>query len=519
MNKKTIYAIVGLVVLAAISVALYFILGSKKEYTITFDTDGGSSVSSQTVVEGEKVVKPSDPTKDKFTFVHWEYQNKEYNFYSEVTSDMTLKAIWKEKEEEKLFDIEFVVDGVTKKLNLAKITEKDLESLGFPEKEGYEIKWYVNDKEYDFNEPLTENVTLTGKYVKLTVYTVKFTSEGGITVPSQKVKPNEKATEPEAPTRYGFIFDGWYLNNKKYDFSTPVTGNITLTAKWSEDANVKRYTVTFDSDGGSKVNSQRVIENEKATEPKAPTRTDYKFLGWYLGETKYDFKTKVTKDITLKAKWEEIIKFTVTFDKANGTTNDTVQVISGEKVAKPKDPTKDGHRFTGWIYNNREYDFNTPVTTDMTLTARYAQLARYTVTFDSNGGSAVASQQVYEGGKATEPTKPTKADHDFVEWRLNGTKFVFNTTTITGDITLVAEWKATPANYTITIANVDTYSPARRITVFKNGTQITVRAIKAGSDGAQLCGSNTVVDASELEHETSLIIVLNDGKEVRVNVG
>ncbi len=468
MDKKVKYTVCALVGAAFLMLALFFIVGEpKKEFTIVFDSDGGTSISSQTVTEGEKIVKPTNPTKENNNFLRWEYQNKEYNFNSEVTSDMTLKAIWEGVIDEKVYDITFTVDGVTKTLSLSKITEEDLASLGFKEKDGYELKWYVDDVEYDFNTPLTGNVNLTGKYVKTTTYTVKFNSDGGTTVPSQKVNPNEKASEPSGITKYGFIFDGWYLNNKKYDFNTPVTSNITLKAKWSEDTNIKRYEVTFDSDGGTKVDKQRVIENNKATEPKKPTKNGYKFLGWYLGENKYDFNSKVTSDINLVAKWEKIIQYTVTFNKDNGTENETRLVNSGEKVTKPKDPSKTGYRFTGWLYENNTFDFNTPITKDMTLTASYVALKKYTVTFDSNGGSSVGSQTVYEGNKATKPNNPTKDDHDFVEWQLNGSKYSFDTV-VTGDITLVAKWQVRPTEYEVEATKVDEFSPDSYIKVYRN---------------------------------------------------
>jgi len=379
MKREIKYAIIGLVVGATLVVALYFVLGKKKEeFIVTFDSAGGSSIPSQLVVEKERVIKPDNPTKENYNFLRWEYQNKEYDFTSEVISDMTLKAIWEEiKEEEQYYDLEFTVDGVTKKLSLSKVlTEKDLEELGFEEKDGYEIIWYINDEEYDFTEPLslTENMSITGKYVKTTMYTIKFNSNGGDTVSSQKVKQNGKATEPEAISKHGYIFDGWYLGNTKYDFASPVTKNITLVAKWKEDASVKRYEVTFDTDGGNKIDKQRVVENEKATEPKKPTKDGYKFVEWQLNEKKYDFKTKVTANITLKAKWEKIIQYEVTFDSNNGSNNTIKKVNSGSKVSKPNNPTKAGHKFVYWLLDNEKFDFNTPITKNITLIAHYEKL-------------------------------------------------------------------------------------------------------------------------------------------------
>lgn len=517
MSKKNKYIICALLAGAALMFALGFIVGSRKsEFTVTFDSDGGSHVSLQVISEGDKVTKPTDPTKENYIFLRWEYKSKEYDFSAKVTEDMTLKAIWEEKAEP-LFDVEFVVNGVSKVVSLSRITENDLAALGFEEKAGYEIKWYVDDKEYDFNEPVTATMKLTGKYVKTTLFTIKFNSDGGTEVTSQKVKQNEKVIEPELITKHGFIFDGWYLNNTAYDFNTPVTKNITLVAKWKEDTSVKRYEVTFDSDGGSKVDKQRVVENEKAIEPKVPTKEEYKFLGWYLNNKLYDFKSKVTGNITLKAKWEKNVQYTVTFNKDNGTSDEIKKVTSGEKVTRPANPTKTGARFEEWLYNNKAFDFNTPITSDITLVARYTNLQKFTVTFNSNGGTNVTSQSVYDGDKATRPSDPTKDDNDFVEWQLNGSKYDFNKA-VTGDITLTAKWTEKSHTYTVIVTRVDNFSPDSRLTVKKDGTAISFMEIKY-TDGTHLCsGSKPVVTTADLNGETALLVKINDSKEVRATI-
>ena len=520
-KKNTIkYIIISIVGVIVLGVILFLLFGGKKrEFLIAFDSSGGSSIASQTIAEGEKVIKPSDPTKENYNFVRWEYNNREYNFDTKVSSEMTLKAIWEEvKEEEKYYDIEFVVNGITKKLSLSKITEKDLEELGFEEKNGYEIKWYLNDQEFDFNEPLTENISLVGKYVKLTVYTVKFNSNGGPAVSSQKVKPNEMITEPDTITRYGFIFEGWYLNNVKFDFTTPITQNITLVAKWSEDPKVKRYEVTFDSDGGSKVDKQRIIENEKVKEPKAPTKDGYKFIGWLLDDKQYDFKTKVTKNITLKANWEKIIQYTVTFDKDNGSANETKKVNSGEKVSKPSNPSKTGYKFIGWIYEDKSFDFNTPITKNMTLKASYEALKQYKVTFDSNGGSSVASQTVYEGSKATKPSNPTKTDYDFVKWTLDGSEYKFDTV-VTKDITLVAEWKEKVYSYKIIATRRDAYSPDSVLKLYRDNSEVSFKSIiVSGVTTDPHPYTNTAELIRKLNGATSIRVILTDDSQVTATI-
>ena len=85
------------------------------------------------------------------------------------------------------------------------------------------------------------------------------------------------------------------------------SGNITVpentTLIIKEKPEIKIYTITFNTDGGSVVNAQYVSENEKAQVPANPTKSGYTFAGWYSGDNKFDFNTAITGDMTLKAKW------------------------------------------------------------------------------------------------------------------------------------------------------------------------------------------------------------------------
>lgn len=130
-----------------------------------------------------------------------------------------------------------------------------------------------------------------------------FDSKGGSTVPAQRIAKNGLVTEPDDPTKTGYTFDEWDKGDTEYDFSTPVTSNFVLDAKWT----INEYTVTFDSDGGSAVTAQTVEYGSKATEPSpAPTKSDYTFGGWYSDAeltTAFDFNTAIVADTTLYAKW------------------------------------------------------------------------------------------------------------------------------------------------------------------------------------------------------------------------
>ena len=109
-----------------------------------------------------------------------------------------------------------------------------------------------------------------------------------------------------ATTKEGYIFDAWYVEGgNSFDFASAITADIKLVAKW-KDPNKEYCTVTFkESDG--KESTQSVVKGEKATKPTTdPKKDGYTFLGWYNGDTVFDFSTPITNNIALTAKWEQI---------------------------------------------------------------------------------------------------------------------------------------------------------------------------------------------------------------------
>lgn len=163
---------------------------------------------------------------------------------------------------------------------------------------------------------------------------------------------------------------------------------VGLTACGSKDSEKEKpvetteYTVTFNTDGGSAVNSKIVASGGKVTKPTDPTKDGYTFGGWLLNGQPFDFNSAITGNITLTAKWDEaVVEHTVTFKVGeNTTTSATV----GGKVTKPADPTKEGDTefvnhvkkvfvFDGWYNGSTKFDFDSVVTEDITLTAVFKE--------------------------------------------------------------------------------------------------------------------------------------------------
>jgi uncharacterized repeat protein (TIGR02543 family) len=158
----------------------------------------------------------------------------------------------------------------------------------------------------NLNKTLGKDVVFvfTVKDSSIVYHTVYFNTSGGTQLDALSVESGKMVDKPADPTMSGFVFNGWIKDGAPFDFNTPITGDTTLTAVWrSTDPNI--VTVTFDSAGGSAINIQSFSKGESAKEPNDPSREGYVFLGWYQGESLYDFGEPVVDDLILHAKWGE----------------------------------------------------------------------------------------------------------------------------------------------------------------------------------------------------------------------
>ena len=211
-------------------------------------------------------------------------------------------------------------------------------------------------------------------------HSVIFDANGGTSVRTQTIKHGEQAIY-KSTYRSGYEFLGWYLDGEEYDFSTPVTEKIVLVAKWKKkdtQPDKETHIVEFDSNGGSPVDDQEVLEGDTAIKPDDPTRDCYDFVGWYTDANlteKYDFSTPVTSDMTLYAKWEENDTckeiYRVKFDSNGGSSVATQRVEEGDRAVEPRDPTRSGYEFLGWYLDGRKFNFNTRIYEDITLEAQW----------------------------------------------------------------------------------------------------------------------------------------------------
>ena len=237
------------------------------------------------------------------------------------------------------------------------------------------------------------------------------------------------ATLPAADdmTYTGHTFKGWYDNENLT--GSPVTaiggaetGNKEYWAKWE----INPYTITFDTNGGSEIAPITQDYGTEITAPDNPTRKGYTFKGW----DKEIPKTMPAENITVKAQWE-INRYTITFDTAGGSEIAPITQDYGTNITAPADPTREGYTFIGW---DREIPKTMPAE-NITVTAQW-EINRYTITFDTAGGSEIAPITQDYGTNITAPADPTREGYTFIGWDK-----AIPTTMPAENITVTAQWK------------------------------------------------------------------------------
>jgi len=287
------------------------------------------------------------------------------------------------------YTVTFVVNG-----EKTEVKVKDGEKASKPNdpvKEGYTfVGWFVGEAEYAF-DAVTSNVTVTAKFEEVIVeYTVKFVADGEETLVA--VKEGEKAVKPTDPKKDGYIFLGWYLGEEAYDFEKAVTSDLELIAKFEEE--IKEYSVKFVVDSEETI--AKVVEGEKVAKPQEPVKEGFEFLGWYVGEELFDFEKAVTSDLELVAKFEEVVKYKVTFADEDGNVIEIQYVLEGEAATEPEYEKLEGYDYF-W-----DDSFN-KITKDVTITL-YKEILVFKVTFVAENGNLIEIVQVNYGQDAVLPT-------------------------------------------------------------------------------------------------------------------
>lgn len=450
-------------------------------------------------VAGSKLVMKADtPAEDAHNELHISGKAQQENNGS-TKIDLTLNPVWDGSRINLVYadadsaDGAFSMDDVTTNEYIAKL-KVDIQ-------DGKKI-WYIEGERI----PKYYHVTYDGN------------GETGGTAPTDATAYLENTKAPvknEASLiKAGYRFTGWNTKEdgtgdayKPGSETKPLQTDLTLYAQWIPVE--KKYTITYEENGGSKVADQTVPENDTFREPKDPVREGYIFGGWYedaLLVDLYDFSTPAKKDIKVYAKWtpvpvEETYK--VIYD-GNGNEEGTAPVDKNaykkDDVATVKgksDLERPGYTFAGW---NTKADGTgdsftagqetNPLTADLTLYAQWKKSdekpdpteKKFTITYVSNGGSSVAKETVVENDTFTKPNDPTRSGYTFGGWYLDKefkTLYNFNDPA-TKNITVYAKWTANKATGNASGTNTNSGG-----TTSNNTTKTYPSTSNAGSTGKQ----------------------------------
>ena len=228
-------------------------------------------------------------------------------------------------------------------------------------------------------------------------------------------------------TRAGYTQVGWSTvdgGEKVYGFEDIYTKNeaLTLYPVW----NTNKYTIAFDTNGGSEIAPITQDYGTEITAPDNPTRKGYTFKEW----DKEIPKTMPAENITVKAQWE-INQYTITFDTNGGSEIAPITQDYGTKITAPDNPTRKGYTFRGW---DKEIPETMPAE-NITVKAQW-EINQYTITFDTNGGSEIAPITQDYGTKITAPDNPTRKGYTFRGWDKE-----IPETMPAENITVKAQWK------------------------------------------------------------------------------
>ena len=254
------------------------------QYTITFDTNGGSEIAPITQDYGTEITAPDNPTRKGYTFKGWDKEIPE----TMPAGNITVKAQWEINQ----YTITFDTNGGSEIAPITQDYGTEITAPDNPTRKGYTFKGW--DKEIPETMP-AENITVKAQW-KINQYTITFDTNGGSEIAPITQDYGTKITAPDKPTRKGYTFKGW---DKEIPETMPAE-NITVKAQWE----INQYTITFDTNGGSKIAPITQDYGTEITAPDNPTRKGYTFKGW----DKEIPETMPAENITITARWKDTEK-------------------------------------------------------------------------------------------------------------------------------------------------------------------------------------------------------------------
>ena len=373
--------------------------------TVSFESDGGSSVRSVTLNAGEALQAPNPPTRDGYSFAGWYTESGvAWDFDTPVNDDITLVAKWVKNDGAKTAKLKLDLQGgaIDGELEMLVVKGSVISAPKTPTKRGYEFAgWSYLNSDFSFqNTAIAEDMTIVAKW-RAVVYEISYELSGAALADapsSYTVLDTLAINNPEKP---GYDFVGWTFGGivepEKSLVINPgeAAEDLTLTAHFLPAV----YTISYELSGGEFAypRTSYTTLDESFTIPSAFLR-HYDFLGWSYTEGGEIFaELTINKgsygDITLYANFKPT-EYQVVYELGEGGVNNeqnpTKTGIESE-AAKILAPTRPGYVFTGWIYDGStepvlEYTIPAKTAKNIKLTATW-EIGTYNVTYYENNGA------------------------------------------------------------------------------------------------------------------------------------
>ena len=365
----------------------YQIVWKPNDYSFSFDSNGGTAVDTLTQTYDNAFVPPADPSRTGYTFLGWQPALPD----SVPAADMTFTAQWQVNTYTLAFDANggTPVDTIVQNYDTALVPPAD------PSRTGYTFLGWKPALP-DSIPPYDTNYTAQWQ---VNTYTLAFDANGGTPVDTIVQNYDTALVPPADPSRTGYTFLGW---EPALPDSIPPY-DITYTAQWQ----VNSYALSFDSDGGTPVDT--IVQNyDTALVPPAdPSRTGHLFAGWMPSLP----DSIPPHDAHYVAMWQRC-DYTLQFDTDGGNALSPLRSPYGAALVPPSPPQREGFNFLGWEPQIPTY----MPASDLTCKARWER-AEFTLTFDSNQGSSVtAISQLYDT-PITPPEPPVRHGYTFCGWQ------------------------------------------------------------------------------------------------------
>lgn len=335
---------------------------SATPFTVTYNTDGGSSVNNGSFTAGGSVTLPSAPTKPGYTFAGWFAAQSGGNAlgstYSPPTAaNTTIYARWTPIN----YSVTYDVHGGSSVTAGSYSTGGSVTLPSAPTLAGYTFDgWFAaatggNALTSPYSPGSYGNITLHAQWTPEN-YTVTYDEDGGSSVSDGLFTYGGSVTLPSAPTKDGYTFDGWFAassggNALTSPYSPTGSASITLFARWT----ASNYTVTYDSHGGSSATAGTYSTGGSVTLPSAPTKNGFTFNGWFAAATGGNALTSPYSpsgygNITLHAQWTANAPsgHTVRFHSNGGSGTMPDQTSSTADELRAETFTRNGYSFIGW---------------------------------------------------------------------------------------------------------------------------------------------------------------------------